>query len=142
MVRLHVTVKRQTAYEDCVGEHYRGQCLKCIEGGVFRHSFSSSGKLAKGIKMGKSGNKFEKALFLGKSYDTNEFIAGTTEGTYSSRTVKRLPLKQQNDSVMIHGLTGVPWDPKATSKLCRPKKLAAAVQGLSIPPVVEAAPLA
>ena len=90
---------------------------------MFRYSFSSTGKMPKGRHMGKADYRFEKGLFLGKHYQTNEFLFGTKHGVYPSRTVKRLPKGGQVDKDMLENLVGVPWDTQGEWKPGRKKKM-------------------
>ena len=87
--------------------------LRFGEAAVFRHSFSQTGRFLRGAKVGKADNRFQKGIFVGKTYETNEYLFVTENGVYHSRAVKRLPPDQQVDIEMLTLGKGVPWDTKS-----------------------------
>ena len=51
---------------------------------------------------------FERAIFLGKTYESDEFLAGTPAWAKLVRTVGRLPRGQQADVALLQAIVG-PW---------------------------------
>eukprot|EP00971_Amphidinium_carterae_P021743 428837-Amphidinium_carterae.1 len=65
---------------------------------------------APAAKTGKAELRFQKGLFVGKHYATNEFLMMTHAGVFPSRTVKRLPMELQVDGALVLAARGLPWD--------------------------------
>ena len=73
---------------------------------LFRHSFGATSK----NRIGKARARFEKGLWLGKTYESDEHLCGTSRGVVRVRTIRRLPETDQAEKEMLNGLVGVPWD--------------------------------
>eukprot|EP00971_Amphidinium_carterae_P029347 577692-Amphidinium_carterae.1 len=74
--------------------------LRFGETAMFKWSAPSS-------KIGKAELRFQKGLFVGKHYATNEFLMMTHAGVFPSRTVKRLPLESQVDGALVLAARGL-----------------------------------
>eukprot|EP00971_Amphidinium_carterae_P238789 4740254-Amphidinium_carterae.1 len=90
---------------------YRGSLVQFGETCLFRVSFSSSGRFRQ-AKVGKADLRFQKGLFVGKSYDGDEWMMLTPSGMFTSRTLKRLPLESQCDAQLVLAVKGTPWEPE------------------------------
>ena len=51
-------------------------------------------------------------LFLGRSEAKDELLAGTENGIYQVRNMKRLVIQDHTDIRLLEGLEGTPWDAK------------------------------
>eukprot|EP00971_Amphidinium_carterae_P052156 1026888-Amphidinium_carterae.1 len=98
--RFHVHATGQTSFEACFGVAYHGVVLRFGETAMFKWSAPSS-------KIGKAELRFQKGLFVGKHYATNEFLMMTHAGVFPSRTVKRLPLESQVDGALVLAARGL-----------------------------------
>ena len=106
---------------------YSGILVPFGETVVFRHPHSKTGRKP-GLRIRKGDLRNELGLFVGKSIDTDESYVMTLEGTVTTRTIRRLPVEQQNNlDLLVHG-AGVPWNTKLGQKLKhRPVTLPAVV---------------
>eukprot|EP00959_Pyramimonas_sp_CCMP1952_P150625 3152329-Pyramimonas_sp.AAC.1 len=84
-------------HQDATGTQYHGVILKFAEAAMFKHPMSSSGHVTGGRRNRKSKSMWEKGIFLGKTYESDEFLMGTSSGVHLVRTVRRLPEEDQSD---------------------------------------------
>eukprot|EP00971_Amphidinium_carterae_P042640 838370-Amphidinium_carterae.3 len=79
------------------GVKYKGDLMSFGETGLFRHSFSASGRGPKGKKFSKGDVRIEMGIIVGRTEDSNE-------------TAKRLPAGSRHDYELLERMTGTPWD--------------------------------
>eukprot|EP00971_Amphidinium_carterae_P040985 804968-Amphidinium_carterae.1 len=75
---------------------------------MFKYSADKSGTFRK-AKLSKANLRFDKGVFVGKLYESDEFMFAAPHGIYFSRTVKRLPSEERNDQVFLAAVKGLPW---------------------------------
>ena len=102
-----------TSYQDNYGVAYRSEVLPFAETALFRFAMSKMGTGPKDLKISKADLRFERGIALGKVLESGEHIFGTREGTYTTRTVKRLPKQDRADRNLLLEFIGTPWDSKA-----------------------------
>ena len=111
----HVKINNRTAYQELNMRSYSGVLVPFGETVVFRHPHSKVGRKP-GLRIRKGDLRNELGLFVGKSIDTDESYVMTLEGTVTTRTIRRLPVEQQNSlDLLVHG-AGVPWNTKLGQK--------------------------
>eukprot|EP00971_Amphidinium_carterae_P345847 6487010-Amphidinium_carterae.1 len=138
--RLHIRGTGTTAYQDTFGQSYKGALVQFGEACLFRYAFPKSGKV-KHLKIGKADLRFRKGLFVGKSYESDEFLFLTEAGCFASRTLKRLPKEAQTDVTLAGCVLGLPWAPEGQEKPPpRPAAQKPVVLGPQPDQVVEAGP--
>ncbi|CAK0836500.1 unnamed protein product, partial [Prorocentrum cordatum] len=117
---FHVKSNGRTPHQDATGTTYHGVVLKFAEAAMFKHPMSSSGRMAGGRRSRKSKPTWEKGVFLGKTYESDEFLMGTSSGVHFVRTARRLPEEDQCDLELVAKVVGVPWD-RGIGQIGRPK---------------------
>ena len=60
--------------------------------------------------------KWEKAIWLGHTRDSNETIVGTAEGTYRAYAIKRMMESERWDPEFVKNLQGTPQQPDPRKK--------------------------
>ena len=71
----------------------------------------------------------EKGIYVGRTVDSNEYLLATPTGTYTSRTVKRLPVGHRYDREVLNKIIGTPWNRECS----RPAKKQAKMLPMSGP---------
>ncbi|CAK0850526.1 unnamed protein product, partial [Prorocentrum cordatum] len=117
---FHIKSNGRTPHQDATGTKYHGVVLKFAETAMFKHPMSSSGHMTGGRRSRKSKSMWEKGVFLGKTYESDEFLMGTSNGVHLVRTVRRLPEEDQCDPELVAKIVGVPWD-RGIGQIGRPK---------------------
>ncbi|CAK0871316.1 unnamed protein product, partial [Prorocentrum cordatum] len=117
---FHVKSNGRTPHQDATGTKYHGVILRFAEAAMFRHPMSTSGHMTGGRRSRKSKSMWEKGIFLGKTYESDEFLMGTSSGVHLVRTVRRLPEENQSDLELVAKMVGVPWD-RGIGQIGRPK---------------------
>ncbi len=59
--------------------------------------------------------------FQCKTYDSDNFVMGTSLGVHLVRAIRRLPVEDQADRELLSIIVGVPWGRKI-GQIGRPKK--------------------
>ncbi|CAK0896486.1 unnamed protein product, partial [Prorocentrum cordatum] len=108
--RYHAKANHRTAHEDSYGKAYQGEVLKFGEAALFKLSVTATGKLRGGVRQGRVDARFERGIWLGKTIESDEHLFGTSEGVFTARTVKRVPVLEQNRADLIKAIKGTPWD--------------------------------
>ena len=62
-----------------------------------------------GSGLGKLAVSWADGIFLGIKGTTGEYIIGTGEGTYRTRTIERKPFQNRWRAEEVRGIVGVPW---------------------------------
>ena len=116
----HVKSTGRTPHQDATGTKHNGIILKFAEAALFKHPMSASGHMTGGRRRQKSRTTWEKGVFFGKTYESDEFLMGTSGGVHLVRTVRRLPVEDQVDLELVAKMIGVPWD-RGVGQIGRPK---------------------
>ena len=58
-----------------------------------------------------------KAIWLGKSEQSDEHLCGTPKGVLTARTIRRLPKQDAYNADLFNAVRGLPWAAKPTEKL-------------------------
>ena len=107
--RFHVGNKGGTAYEVMFGRRYKEQLVPFGEKVLFyKHSLH------------KGDLQWLKGIWLGVNERNNAHVLGTLEGTFESRSIRRLPEEEKWDSALVLGLRGLPWSYQGQGKRKRP----------------------
>ncbi|CAK0822283.1 unnamed protein product [Prorocentrum cordatum] len=114
---FHIKSNGRTPHQDATGTKYHGVVLKFAETAMFKHPTSSSGHMTGGRRSRKSKSMWEKGIFLGKTYESDEFLMGTSSGVHSVRAVRRLPEEGQCDLELVAKMVGAP----GVGQIGRPK---------------------
>ncbi|CAK0831086.1 unnamed protein product, partial [Prorocentrum cordatum] len=117
---FHIKSNGRTLHQDATGTKYHGVVLKFAETAMFKHPMSSSGRMSGGRRSRKSKSMWEKGIFLGKTYESDEFLMRTSSGVHLVRAVRRLPEEDQCDLELVAKMVGVPWD-RGIGQIGRPK---------------------
>ena len=117
----HIKSNGKTPHQDALGTKYKSTILKFAETAMFKHPVSSTSHMTGGRRARKSKSLWEKGIFLGKTYESDEFLMGTSLGVHLVRTIRRLPVEDQADKDLLSTIVGVPWDRKI-GQIGRPKK--------------------
>ena len=97
-----------------------------IAGGVwvvlFKHSSVPFGEKVLFYKHSphKGDLQWLKGIWLGVNERNNAHVLGTLEGTFESRSIRRLPEEEKWDSALVLGLRGLPWSYQGQGKRKRP----------------------
>eukprot|EP00971_Amphidinium_carterae_P275205 5460558-Amphidinium_carterae.1 len=135
---LHVRGTLTTAYQDTYGVAYRGPVVPFGETCLFRLAYPTHRKF-KQVKVGKADLRFLPGLFVGKAYESDEWLVLTQSGCFANRTLKRLPREQQTNHELVVSVRGVPWDPEGQRlPPPRPPAQPPQVRGPEVGEVVEA----
>eukprot|EP00959_Pyramimonas_sp_CCMP1952_P248391 5192044-Pyramimonas_sp.AAC.1 len=70
----HIKSNGRTPHRDATGTKCHGVVLKFAETAMFKHPMSSSGHMTGGRRTRKSKPMWEKGVFLGKTYESDEFL--------------------------------------------------------------------
>eukprot|EP00959_Pyramimonas_sp_CCMP1952_P396176 8301026-Pyramimonas_sp.AAC.1 len=103
---FHIKSNGRTPHQDATGTKHHGVILKFAEAAMFKHPMSSSGHRTGGRRSRKSKPMWEKGIFLGKTYESDEFLMGTCSGVHLVRTVHRLPEEDQSDLELVAKMVG------------------------------------
>ena len=107
--RFAVGARGATPYEILYGRKYKGALVPLCEQVIFHKPSRHKGDL-----------QWAKGLWLGVNERNNAHIVGTADGTYESRSVRRLPEDQKWSLEMVLGMKGFPWGYMGTSRRRRP----------------------
>ncbi|CAK0818910.1 unnamed protein product [Prorocentrum cordatum] len=117
---FHIKSNGRTHHQDATGTKYHGVVLRFAETAMLKHPMSSSGHMTGGRRSRKSKSMWEKGIFLGKTYESDEFLMGASSGVHLVRTVRRLPEEDQCDLELVAKMVGAPWD-RGIGQIGRPK---------------------
>ncbi|CAK0814682.1 unnamed protein product, partial [Prorocentrum cordatum] len=117
---FHIKSNGRTPHQDATGTKYHGVVLRFAEAAMFKHPMSSSGQMTGGRRSRKSKSMWEKGIFLGKTYESDEFLMGASSGVQLVRAVRRLPEEGQCDLELVAKMVGVPWG-RGIGQIGRPK---------------------
>ena len=122
--RFKVRANKRTSYEDSFGICYKGELMPFAETCLFRHVFNAAGKGPKKMKFSKADLRMDRGIYCGHKVDTNEFLFATANGTFSSRTAKRLHVDMgRADVVLLKAIIGTPWDRQCEAPRGRPRAI-------------------
>ena len=111
----------RTSYQDCFGTIYTGIVLRFGEQAIFRHPVGTARgrnrQTFKQLRKEKAANKMD----LGKTYETDEHYMGTSDGTFTARTCRRMPSDGQWNLKAVKAVTGDPWNMEAGRLIGRPR---------------------
>ncbi len=130
---FHISSGGTTLHLDAVGSKHKGAVMKFGETALFKHPASSTAHASGGRRVRKSKTTWEKGIFLGKTYESDEFLMGTALGVVLVRSVRRLPTQGQADKDLFSSFVGAPWGRKV-GQTGRPRKAAT----VSVTPAVPA----
>ena len=119
--RFGIKANRKTAFEDCFGHAYTGQIVPFGEMVLFKMPSSHSGRRTQGQRQLKGDFSWEKAVFLGKTLESDEFLVGTSQGIHTARTVRRMRDDLRRSREAVENMRGVPWNMLTT--IGRPRKV-------------------
>ena len=95
--RFRIRANGRSSYHDTTGCEHRGDRIKFGKAALFRYSLAASDKAAKRKQFSKADLRFDKGGVGGRIVYANEYLLGTTDGVFSSRTTKRLTAADQVD---------------------------------------------
>ena len=67
-------------------------------------------------RLGKLDSLWQKGVFIGYRAQSGEYMVGSSDGAYKTRTIRRLPESQRWDKNEIEGLPWTPWKIKKASE--------------------------
>lgn len=132
---LHVKANERTAHYEVYQQNYTGAVAQLGETVIFKKPNSPSGRLPGKKRMQNGDSKWEKAIWLGKTYESDEHLLGTAEGVFTANTMRRFEKGNQVDKELLAKFIGVPWALGAGAGPRRRKKV-----NKPVTPAVEAAP--
>lgn len=111
---------------------YDGTVLQFGEVVMFRRSFNQTSR----NRIGKAQARFEKGVWLGKDYKSDEHLCGIVTGVLKVRSIRKLPEELQSEVERLTVFTGVPWDMGSERIPTRPRGPQAVPQELieKLPP--------
>ena len=107
--RYAVNAKGATAYELLYGRKYKGILVPFGEKVIFHKASRHKGDL-----------QWQCGIYLGVNDRNNAHIIGTGDGTYETRSVRRVPEEQKWDLEVVIGVRGFPWSYLGQGKRKRP----------------------
>ena len=121
--RFKVRANGRRSYEDAYGIRYKGELMPFAETCLFRHAFNAAGRGPKGMKFSKADLRMERGICCGRKAETNEFVFATADGTFTSRTAKRLPADLgRADGELLKSIVGTPWNRQCEAPRGRPRQ--------------------
>eukprot|EP00434_Breviolum_minutum_P036168 symbB.v1.2.032038.t1/scaffold3793.1/size50245/2 len=118
--RFGIKANRRTAFEDCFGHPYPGQIVPFGDMIMFKMPSSHVGRRTEGQRQLKGDFSWEKAVFLGKTLESDEYLVGTRQGVHTTRTVRRMREDLRKSREAVENMKGVPWNMLTT--IGRPRK--------------------
>ena len=76
-----------------------------------------------------------KGVFVGKTEDSDEFVALAPAGAHTYRTVRRIPEEQRHAIACLELCAGLPWDTKEGSTKAQPAAVQSKPQAVAVPNV-------
>ena len=119
--RFGIKANRKTAFKDCFGHAYTGQIVPFGEMVLFKMPSSHTGRRTQGQRQLKGDFSWEKAVFLGKTLESDEFLVETSQGIHTARTVRRMRDDLRRSREAVENMRGVPWNMLTT--IGRPRKV-------------------
>eukprot|EP00971_Amphidinium_carterae_P037490 737254-Amphidinium_carterae.1 len=110
MNRFRIMADGCTPFQHLHGVPFHGVLVRFAEAIMFMHAHKE-GQMTRHIRRAKAETLWQHGVMLGKTEKSEEFLVGTLQGLYKSRSVRRLCAERQWNS-MAEELKVVPWAPE------------------------------
>ena len=107
---------KRSSYAITHGYEYKGELTEFGE--VVMAKLLQKGAIAK------SGAKWVKGVMCGKAEETDSWLIATREGIAVARTIRRLPMEDAWDVMVLRRCRGLPWAPKPDDDEIGPQMVA------------------